>query len=240
MSSIPFERWCTARKTLLVVDDHPLIRRGLIALIESEPGLAAQGAVSTRVAAIEAIRKRPPDLVIVDLALGDEDGLDLVKEIKARYPGVPSLVLSVHDETVYAERALVAGALGYVTKQQLDETVLAAIHQVLAGEIYMSERLQRRLAKQYVGGRTLDTASPVSTLSDRQLQVFRLVGQGRTTRQIAGTLSRSVKTVESHIAHIKNKLAIESAAELAQRATQWVETGRIGQNPAIPKDGGLP
>lgn len=240
MSLIPFEPWCTARKTLLVVDDHPLIRRGLIALIESEPGLAAQGAVSTRVAAIEAIRKRPPDLVIVDLALGDEDGLDLVKEIKARYPGVPSLVLSVHDETVYAERALVAGALGYVTKQQLDETVLAAIHQVLAGEIYMSERLQRRLAKQYVGGRTLDTASPVSTLSDRQLQVFRLVGQGRTTRQIAGTLSRSVKTVESHIAHIKNKLAIESAAELAQRATQWVETGRIGQNPAIPKDGGLP
>jgi DNA-binding NarL/FixJ family response regulator len=205
----------------------------LIALIESEPGLAAHAAVGTRLAAIEAIRKNPPDLVIVDLVLGDEDGLDLIKEIKARYPGIPSLVLSVHDEAVYAERALSAGALGYVTKQQLDETVLAAIHQVLAGETYMSEALQRRLAKQYVGGRTLETTSPAHALSDRQLQVFRLVGQGRTTRQIAGTLSRSVKTIESHIAHIKNKLAIESAAELAQRATQWVETGRIGGNPPI-------
>jgi DNA-binding NarL/FixJ family response regulator len=230
----------TARKSLLVVDDHPLLRRGLIALIESEPGLAAHGAVGTRVAALEAIRKRPPDLVIVDLALGDEDGLDLVKEIKARHPGIPSLVLSVHDETVYAERALGAGALGYVTKQQLDETLLAAIHQVLAGETYMSEALQRRLAKQYIGGRTLETPSPIRTLSDRQLQVFRLIGQGRTTRQIAGTLSRSVKTIESHIAHIKNKLAIESAAELAQRATQWIETGRVRESPPIRQDGGLP
>ncbi|MBR0695880.1 response regulator transcription factor [Bradyrhizobium lablabi] len=228
MSAVPDEPSRTAPKTLLVVDDHPLLRRGLTALIESEPGLAAHGAVGTRVAALEAIRKMPPDLVIVDLALGDEDGLDLVKEIKTRYPDVPSLVLSVHDETVYAERALGAGALGYVTKQQLDETVLAAIHQVLAGETYMSEALQRRLARQYIGGRTLEAASPVHSLSDRELQVFRLVGQGRTTRQIAGILSRSVKTIESHIAHIKNKLAIESAAELAQRATQWVEAGRVG------------
>jgi len=240
MSAAPADPSRTARKTLLVVDDHPLLRRGLMALIESDPSLAADGAVGTRVAALEAIRKRPPDLVIVDLALGDEDGLDLVKEIKARYPGIPSLVLSVHDEAVYAERALGAGAFGYVTKQQLDETVLAAIHQVLAGGTYMSEALQRHLAKQYIGGRTLETTSPVHALSDRQLQVFRLVGQGRTTRQIAGTLSRSVKTIESHIAHIKNKLAIETAAELAQRATQWVVTGRIGESPPIRQDGGLP
>ena len=150
-----------ATKRLLVVDDHPILRRGLTALIESEPGLAVHAAVGTRLAALEAMRESQPDLVIVDLSLGDEDGLDLVKEIKTRYPKVPSLVLSMHDEAIYAERALSAGALGYVTKHQLDETVLGAIRRVLAGETYMSEALQRRLAERYVGGRTLDTGSPM-------------------------------------------------------------------------------
>jgi len=216
------------KKSLLVVDDHPILRRGLVALIASEPDLALRAAVGTRVDALASIRQSQPDLAIVDIALGDEDGLDLVKEIKTRYPKVRSLVLSMHDEVVYAERALTAGALGYVTKQGLEETVLGAIRRVLAGEIYMSEALQRRLAKCYVGGRTLETRSPIHRLSDRELQVFRLIGQGRTTRQIAGIQTRSVKTVESHLEHIKNKLGIESAAELAQRAAQWVETGRAG------------
>jgi DNA-binding NarL/FixJ family response regulator len=216
------------KKRLLVVDDHPILRRGLTALVESEPDLVVQAAVGTRTAALEAIRENQPDLAIVDLALGDDDGLDLVKEIKTRYPKIPSLVLSVHDETVYAERALSAGALGYVTKEQLEKTLLGAIRCTLAGERYMSVVLQRRLAERYVRGRTLDTDSPIRTLSDRELQVFRLIGQGRTTRQIAGTLARSNKTIESHIEHIKNKLGIFSAAELAQRATLWVEIGRTG------------
>lgn len=215
-----------ATKRLLVVDDHPILRRGLTALIECEPGLGVHGAVSTRIAAFEAMREREPDLVIVDLALGDEDGLDLVKEIRTRYPKVRSLVLSMHDEAVYAERALSAGALGYVSKHELDGTLLCAIRRALAGETYMSEALQRRLAERYVGGRTLETGSPMDALSDRELQVLGLIGRGRTTRQIAETLARSVKTVESHLEHIKNKLGIESAAELAQRATQWVEAGR--------------
>jgi DNA-binding NarL/FixJ family response regulator len=215
-------------KRLLVVDDHPILRRGLTALIESEPDLVVQAAVGTRTAALEAIRESQPDLAIVDLALGDDDGLDLVKEIKTRYPKIRSLVLSVHDEMVYAERALSAGALGYVTKQQLERTVLGAIRCALAGEAYMSDALQRRLAERYVRGRTLGTDSPMRTLSDRELQVFQLVGQGRTTRQIAGTLTRSIKTIESHIEHIKNKLGIFSAAELARRATLWVENGRTG------------
>jgi DNA-binding NarL/FixJ family response regulator len=133
----------------------------------------------------------------------------------------------VHEEAVYAERALGAGALGYICKQELDATVLAIIRRVLAGETYMSGALQRLLALRYVGGRTLETASPIRALSDRELQVFRLIGQGRTTRQIAAILARSVKTIESHIEHIKNKLAIETAAKLAQRATRWVETGLI-------------
>ena len=218
-------------KTLLVVDDHPVLCRGLAALIESEPGLAVHGAVGTRAAAMEAIERRRPDLVIVDLMLGDEDGLDLVKDVKTRHPGVSSLVLSMYEEEEYAERALRAGARGYVAKHQLDEILLGAIRCVLAGETYMSEMLRRRLAERYVGGQTLETASPIRALSDRELQVFRLVGQGRSTRQIAGTLARSVKTVESHLEHIKNKLALRTAAELAQRAARWVETGRAGKSP---------
>jgi DNA-binding NarL/FixJ family response regulator/two-component sensor histidine kinase len=214
-------------RSILIVDDHPILRRGLTALIESVPELAVRAAVGTRAAALEAIRESQPDLAIVDLSLGDEDGLDLIKDIKARYPKVSSLVLSMHDEEVYAERALSAGALGYVAKGALDETVLDAIRFALAGQTYMSEELQRRLAERYVGGRTLETDA-IGTLSDRELRVFRLIGQGRTTRQIAVTLSRSVKTIESHLEHIKNKLALGSAAELAQRATQWVETRRPG------------
>ena len=175
------------------------------------------------------MRESQPDLVIVDLSLGDDNGLDLVKEIKTRYPKIPSLVLSMFDEALYAERALSAGALGYVTKQQLDETVLAAIRRVLGGDVYISDALQRRLAEQYVAGRTLGTGSPMDTLSDRELQVFGLIGRGRTTRQIAGTMARSVKTIKSHLEHIKNKLGVASAAELAQRATH-------GSRPAAQGD----
>ena len=228
MLAIPAEPARSARRMLLIVDDHPILRRGLTALIETEPDLAVHGVVSTRAAALEAIRESRPDLAIIDLSLGEDDGLDLVKEIRTRYPKVASLVLSMHDEEVYAERALIAGALGYVAKHELDKTVLGAIRCALAGEIYMSDALQRRLAERYVGGRTLETDSPIDALSDRELQVFRLIGQGRTTRQIAETLARSVKTVESHLEHIKNKLGILSAAELAQRATLWVESGRTG------------
>ncbi len=217
-----------AGKTILIVDDHPVLRRGLAALIESEPDLAVQGAVATRQAALAALRANQPDLVMVDLILADDDGLDLIKEIRARHPQVPSLVLSMHDESAYAERALSAGARGYVAKQQLDDTVLIAIRRVLAGGTYMSDTLERRLAEKYVGGRTLQTGSFLDTLSDRELQVFRLIGEGRTTRQIAQAFSRSVKTIESHREHIKNKLALGSATELARRAARWVETGHAG------------
>jgi DNA-binding NarL/FixJ family response regulator len=222
------ERGRSTKKTILIVDDHSLVRRGLTALIESEPDLAVCGEAATCREALEAIGQSQPDLVIVDLALGDDDGLDLVKAMKAHHPEVPSLVLSMHDESVYAERSLRAGALGYVTKQQLDDTVLVAIRRLLDGEMYLSDKLEGRLAAKYVVGRTLETDSPLNALSDRELQVFRLIGQGRTTREIAGTLKLSIKTIESHREHIKQKLTIQSSAELAQRATQWVET--IGRN----------
>lgn len=216
------------RAAILIVDDHPVLRRGLAALIESEPDLVVYDAVASRRAALLAMQARQPDLVVVDLMLADGDGLDLIRDIRARHPAVPSLVLSMHDEAIYAERALSAGARGYVAKQQLDEAVLIAIRRVLGGGTYMSERLERRLAEKYLDGRTLPPDSPLDVLTDRELRVFRLIGEGLTARQIAAILKRSIKTIESHREHIKNKLALGSGAELVRSAVRWVETGRVG------------
>lgn len=216
------------KRTILIVDDHPVLRRGLASLIESQPDLAVGGEAATCRAALETIRASPPDLVIVDLSLEECDGLDLVKDMKRHHAEIPVLVLSMHDESVYAERALRAGARGYITKQQLDDKVLAAVRRLLAGETYMSEKLEARLARKFLGGRTLEEGSPLDALSNRELEVFRWIGRGRSTRQIAETLHLSVKTIESHRENIKHKLAIETAAQLARRATQWVETGRAG------------
>jgi DNA-binding NarL/FixJ family response regulator len=199
---------------ILIVDDHPTLRRGLAALIDSEPDLAVCAEADTHASALAALREHTPDLAIVDLALGKDDGLDLVKEMQQRYPAIPALVLSMHDESVYAERSLKAGARGYVTKEQLD------------GGTYMSEKLEARLAAKFVEGRTLETDSPLDALSDRQLQVFCAIGQGKTTREIADALHLSIKTIESHREHIKDKLSVDSTAQLAQHATRCVETGR--------------
>lgn len=216
----------TPQKAILIVDDHPILRRGLASLIESTNDLGVCGEAATCRGALEAVARSRPDLVIVDLELDGSDGLDFLKEIKKLHPKVPTLVLSMHDEAVYSERCFRAGARGYVTKQELDDTVLEAIRRVLAGEMSMSEKVKARFAAKFVGGRTLETDSPLNALTDRELQVFRLIGQGRSTRQVAEILHLSVKTIESHREHIKQKLTLETAAELAQRATQWVETGR--------------
>ena len=216
----------SSKKRILLVDDHPILRRGLASLIETEPDFEVCGEADSYRGGLEAIGECRPDLVIVDLVLEGNDGLQLVKQMSARHPLIPALVLSMHDESVYAERSLRAGAKGYISKQQLDDTVLTAIRRLLAGGTYMSDELESRLAARYLGGATLATDSPLDALSDRELQVFRLIGQGRTTRQIAEALYLSIKTIESHREHIKHKLTIETAAELAQRATQWVETGR--------------
>ena len=228
MPATTTEKGLPARKAILIVDDHPMLRRGLAALIESESDLVVCGEVASCAAALDAIREHLPDLVMVDLSLEGSDGLDLIKEMKARHPEIPALVLSMYDEAVYAERALRAGAWGYVTKQELDDTVLLAIRRLLGGEMYLSGKLERRLAAKYLGERTVMAESPLQALSDRELQVFRLIGRGRGTRQIAETLHLSIKTVESHREHIKQKLRLESATELAHRATQWVETGHTG------------
>lgn len=213
------------KKKILIVDDHPVLRRGLAALIESEPDLVVCGEAATCRAALEILCEQRPDLVFVDLELEDCYGLDLVKEMKTRHPEIPALVISMHNEAAYAERCLRAGARGYVNKQQLIETVLVAIRCLLAGEIYLSDPLKARLVAKLVDGKILDTDSPLDVLSDRELQIFRLIGQGRSTRQIAEVLHLSIKTIESHREHIKYKLSIKFAAKLAQRATQWVESG---------------
>jgi DNA-binding NarL/FixJ family response regulator len=215
-----------AKTTILIVDDHPLLRHGLAALIKSERDLDVCGEAATSAAALEAIREHPPDLVIVDLALDGADGLDLIKAMKARHPEIPALVLSMHDEALYAERALRAGARGYVNKQQLDDTLLVAIRRVLNGEMYMSEKTGARFAARFLGGVTLEKDSPLAVLTDRELEVFRLIGQGRCSRDIAQQLHLSVKTIESYREHIKQKLTLESGAELVRRATLWVEIGR--------------
>jgi DNA-binding NarL/FixJ family response regulator len=215
----------TAKK-ILIVDDHPLVRRGLSALIESENGLAVAAEAATCRAALEALDRDRPDLVIVDLALGAEDGLELIKKIRARKAKMPVLVLSMYDEALYAERCLKAGAMGYITKGQLDEALLDALRALLRGETYLSAELQRHLLGKYVAGHTLEPESAPSALSDRELQVFRLLGQGLGTREIAEHLSLSIKTIESHREHIKNKLEIRTSAELVKQAVQWVESSR--------------
>jgi len=218
------------KKRILLVDDHPVLRRGLAALVEVEPDFIVCGEAATCQEALDAFTGNKPDLVIVDIELEGRDGLDLVRELKSRYPEVPALVLSMYDESVYAERSLKAGAMGYLSKQQLDETVLIAMRTIVDGQIYMSDKLQTQLAHKFLGGRPHQSDSYVGTLSNRELQVFRMIGRGQSTRQVAKSLSLSIKTIESHIEHIKHKLTLESATELVHRATQWVESGGRGNN----------
>ena len=215
------------RRNILIVDDHPVVRRGLVALIGSDPELAVCGEAGTCDEAISEVIARSPDLVIVDVALGREDGLSLVRDLKARFPAIPTLVLSMHDEEIYGERALRAGASGYVTKQQMDDTVLAAIRQVLRGEIFVSPSLRERRATSRVEVRAVKDENPLQILTDRELQVFRRIGEGQVTRRIADELQLSAKTVESHCANIKNKLGLRSATELAHCAILWIQSGRV-------------
>jgi len=212
-------------RRILIVDDHPMMRKGLTALIEVEPGLAVCGEATNCKAALAAIRKKGPDLVIVDLSLEGSDGMDLLKEMKQHHPKIPALVLSMHDEALFAERVFRAGASGFVAKHEMGEAVLTAIRSVLAGERHMSGRISARFAEQFLDRRSSRVDSPLGALSDRELQVFRLIGAGRKNREIALTLRVSVKTVESHREHIKAKLKLESSGELIRRAAEWDENG---------------
>jgi DNA-binding NarL/FixJ family response regulator len=212
----------TARKTrIFIVDDHPIVREGLSLMMNREPDMAVCGEAEEATGALQAINSTKPDFLIVDISLSGPDGLDLLKSIRVRYPSMPVLVLSMHDESIYAERALRAGANGYIMKQEATERVLVAVRQILANKVYVSDRIANRMLQQYVKGSAGQKGSPIADLSDRELEVFRLIGEGHGTRMIAEELHLSVKTVESYQAHIKEKLALKNGRELVQRAIQW-------------------
>ena len=209
------------KKMVFVVDDHPIVRQGLTLLINQEPDLAVCGEAEEMHSALPAVRAARPDILIVDISLNGPDGLELLKNIRLTSPRLPVLILSMHDESVYAERALRAGANGYIMKQEATDMVLVALRRILGGEIYVSDRIANSLLQHYVRGAKLSAHSSIAGLTNRELEVFRLIGEGHGTRQIADELHLSVKTVESYQAHIKEKLSLRSARELVQHAVQW-------------------
>lgn len=211
-----------SRKTkykIMIVDDHPIMREGLAQLINHEKDLGICGQFEEATKAFEGIATLKPDIAIVDISLKGSSGIELLKNIKVHYPKLLVLVLSMHDESLYAERVLRAGASGYIMKQEATDRVLVALRKVLNGEIYLSEKMSTKLMHQLVGGR-VSSGSLMERLSDRELEVFGLIGQGRGTREIAEQLHLSVKTIESHRAHIKEKLNLKNATELVHRAIQ--------------------
>jgi DNA-binding NarL/FixJ family response regulator len=212
------------KKSIFLVDDHPLVREWLTNLINQQFDLVVCGEAETGPQAIQGILALKPDVAIVDISLKDSSGIELIKDLKLNSPAVAVLVLSMHEEPHYAERALRAGARGYIVKRETTRKVIAAVRQVLAGEVYLSEQIATALATQYVAGKRLSKESPIEQLSDRELEVFELLGQGRGTRQIAEVLRVSVKTVQAYCARIKEKLNLSSAAELLREAVRWHES----------------
>ena len=205
----------------MIVDDHPIVRRGLAELLAREPDIEVCGEASGVSEAFGEVERTNPDLVVIDMTLKEGHGIDLIEKIRAKNERVRMLVSSMHDEMLFAERVLRAGAMGYVTKQEPPETLLAAIHQVLRGEVYLSPRMTSRLLRQVAGG-ALPQEDPIHTLSNRELQVFEMIGQGVTTIQIARRLELSPKTIETHREKIKQKLNLKNGSELNRRAVQWV------------------
>lgn len=216
------------RKRVLIVDDHPIVRHGLRRMIEAAPDLAVCGEAETEADAKRAIRDLSPDVVIVDLTLGHGDGLELVRDVKAHHPRLPMLVLSMHEETIYAERLLAAGAMGYIMKQAASDQLLVALRRVLGGQIYLSEALEERLRGGGAHAQDASSADPVSRLSNRELQVLALLGRGLSSREIAADLVLSVKTVESHRQSIKRKLNLATNAQLLQYALNFFAVSRGG------------
>ena len=208
---------------VLLVDDHAVVRFGIAQLINRQNDMIVCGEEEDASRALTAIAGLRPDLVIADISLKDSSGLELMRNIKAQYPEIPVLVVSVHDESVYAEIAFRAGALGYLMKQEALEKILTAIRRVLTGAIYVSDVLAAKMLQQQVRGQTTINESPVKSLSDRELEVFQMIGQWKKTREIAEELHLSVKTIEYYREQIKRKLNLKSAAELTQHATAWVQ-----------------
>ncbi len=211
------------RAKVLLVDDHAVVRFGIAQLINRQTDMVVCGEEEDASKAMSAIGKLRPDLVIADISLKDSSGLELMRNIKAQFPGVAVLVVSVHDESIYAEIAFRAGALGYLMKEEALDKILTAIRRVLTGAIYVSDTLAAKMLQQQVRGQTDIHESPVKGLSDREMEVFQLIGQWKKTREIADELHLSIKTIEYYREQIKRKLNLKNAAELTQYATSWVQ-----------------
>ena len=219
-SSRPGEK---RKKTVFLVDDHPLVREWLTNLINQQPDLVACGEADHAPQAMQAISETQPDIAIIDISLRDSSGIELIKSLKEAHPRIAVLVLSMHDEALYAERALRAGAKGYVMKRETAQKVIEAIRRVLEGKLYVSDSVAQALTARVVKGDAAAGASPVEQLSDRDLEVFELLGRGLGTRQVAETLRVSVKTVQAYCARMKPKLNVNSGTELLREAIRWNE-----------------
>jgi DNA-binding NarL/FixJ family response regulator len=211
------------RSRILLVDDHPIVRQGMTQLINREKDLMVCGEAEDARTALDAIDHTKPDVVVIDISLPGPDGIDLIKAIRARHSKLPVLILSMHDESLYAERALRAGANGYLMKQEATTSILAALRHVRTGEIYVSNNIAKRLVKQFIDGPVNPARSAIDNLTDRELEVFSRISEGRSTRQIAKELYLSVKTVESYYANIKRKLSLQTSRELVQYAVCWLQ-----------------
>jgi DNA-binding NarL/FixJ family response regulator len=215
-----------ARRRVFLVDDHPLVREWLTSLIDQQRDLVVCGEAEDAPQALRAIERLKPDVVIADITLASGSGIELVKDIKRSVPSVAIIVLSMHDETLYAERALRAGARGYVMKRETTKKIITAIRNVLEGKLYVTDEFKASIGEKHLEGGS--GGSPLEQLSDRELEVFRMLGQGYETRRIADSLCISIKTVQVYCARIKEKLAIANATELLREAVRWWENAGKG------------
>lgn len=220
-------RTVTGKSRVFIVDDHPLVREGLTNLINAQDDVMVCGEAKDSSEAIDGIANERPEVAVIDISLANESGLELIKDLVRQFPQVALIVLSMHDEALYAERALRAGARGYVMKHETSKSVLASIRQVLGGGLYVSERIANRIALRLTSSRRPVASSPVERLSDRELEIFRLLGQGRSPSEIARDLNLSLKTVQAYCARAKEKFGITSLTELLRAAIQWDDARHV-------------
>lgn len=216
------------RKRILLVDDHPFMRAGLAQLIDRQADMCVCGEAGDPAAAIAELAKTGADLVLTDITMPGRSGLEFIKDLQASHPELPILVVSMHDEVIYAERALRAGARGYIMKEAGGENLLGALRRVLAGQVYVSPNMSARILDNMSGRRPRGSSSPIEKLTDREFEVFQLIGHGKSTREIAKQLHLSTKTVDVHRSHIKEKLELSDVTALVRHAVRWVETQQIG------------
>jgi DNA-binding NarL/FixJ family response regulator len=227
MKNRKFNATKTAPRKIFIIDDHPLTRRGVVQLVEHEADLTIYGEAENGRVALAALKPPLPDLILCDLTMPDKNGLELLKDLHAQHPEVPVLVVSMHDENIYAERALRAGARGYIMKSEGAEKILDAIRQVLQGEVYVSKSISGQLLNLLTGGHARRKDTKLSALTDREFEVFEAVGQGLSTFEIGRRLHISGKTVETHRIHIKEKLKFQSAAEFNAYAVRWAAANHM-------------